>query len=61
MKKFLMATDLSARSDRAVERAVALARELGAKLKIVHVVDEDLPASLADNQQKRPFKDISPR
>lgn len=52
MKKLLMATDLSARSDRALERAVALARELGAKLTIVHVVDEDLPASLADAQEK---------
>jgi nucleotide-binding universal stress UspA family protein len=52
MKKILMATDLSARSDRALERAVALARESGANLTIVHVVDEDLPASLADAQEK---------
>lgn len=47
MKKLLMATDLSARSDRALERAVKLAREVGAELTIVHVVDEDLPAGLA--------------
>lgn len=46
-----MATDLSARSDRALERAVALTHELGAKLIVVHVVDEDLPASLADAQE----------
>lgn len=52
MKKLLMATDLSARSDRALERAVTLAREHSAKLTVVHVVDEDLPASLADAQEK---------
>lgn len=51
MREFLMATDLSARSDRALERAVMLAREHDARLTIVHVVDEDLPAVLADSQQ----------
>ena len=53
-----MATDLSARSDRALERAVTLARELGAKLIIVHVVDEDLPATLADAQEKAAKREI---
>ena len=42
MRKFLMATDLSPRSDRALERAVMLAREHDARLTIVHVVDEVL-------------------
>ena len=51
MREFLMATDLSARSDRALERAVKLAREHDARLTIVHVVDEDLPARLADNHK----------
>jgi len=51
MKRILMATDLSARSDRALERTVDLARRHDAELTIVHVVDEDLPASLADAQQ----------
>lgn len=58
MQKILMATDLSARSDRALERAVTLARELGAKLIIVHVVDEDLPATLADAQEKAAKREI---
>lgn len=40
MKKLLMATDLSARSDRALQRAIALAHDFGAELKIVHIVDE---------------------
>lgn len=52
MKNILMATDLSARSDRALERAVRLARAHGSTLTVVHVVDEDLPASLADAQEQ---------
>lgn len=40
MKKILMATDLSVRSDRALQRALALAHDFGAELKIVQIVDE---------------------
>lgn len=58
MKNFLMATDLSARSDRALERAVCLAREHEATLTVVHVVDEDLSASLADAQEKAARQEI---
>ena len=50
MKTFLMASDLSARSDRALARAVALAQEQDAQLTVVHVVDDALPASAADAQ-----------
>lgn len=50
MKSILVASDLSARSDRALARAVMLARQHGAKLIVLHVVDEDLPAALADRQ-----------
>jgi len=60
MKRLLMATDLSARSDRALERATKLAHEVGAQLTIVHVVDEDLPARLADthaNAAKQEIRD----
>lgn len=52
MKSILMATDLSARSDRALERAADLVRDRGGELTILHVVDEDLPPSLADAQQR---------
>ncbi len=48
MKRLLVATDLSARSDRALERAFSLARDLGADLTILYVVDEDLPAAMAE-------------
>ncbi len=50
MKTFLMATDLSARSERALDRALNLAAEHGAALTVIHVVDADLPASLAEEQ-----------
>lgn len=46
MKKLLLATDLSSRSDRALERSIDLARSHDAHLTILHVVDEDLPAQL---------------
>lgn len=52
MKSILMATDLSARSDRAMDRAVRIASDHGADLTIVHVIDDELPASLADAQEK---------
>lgn len=47
LSRLLVASDLSARSDRAVERAVALAYEHQAKLDVLHIVDEDLPAMMA--------------
>ena len=50
MKSILIATDLSARSDRAIERAARLASQHHAELTVVHVVDEDLPTSIADAQ-----------
>ncbi len=50
MKNLLMATDLSARSDRALVRAVSTARETGANLTVLHVVDDALPPSAADAQ-----------
>ncbi|TCM21726.1 nucleotide-binding universal stress UspA family protein [Novosphingobium sp. PhB165] len=38
MGAILVATDLSARSDRAIDRAFELGRDLGAAVKVVHVV-----------------------
>ncbi len=43
MKSILIATDLSARSDRALQRAIALADEFSATLEVVHVIDDDYP------------------
>ncbi len=41
--KILVASDLSARSDRALSRGFRLAKDLNADLRILHVVDGDLP------------------
>lgn len=46
MKNILVATDLSARSDRAIHRALNLAREFQAKLTILCVIDEDNPKNI---------------
>lgn len=43
MKRILAAIDLSGRSDRALQRALALARQFGADLEVIHVVDDGLP------------------
>ncbi|WGH78827.1 universal stress protein [Jannaschia ovalis] len=52
MSPILVATDLSARSDRAVMRAAHLARDTGAPLHIVHIVDDDLPAAVLQQQSE---------
>lgn len=51
MKKLLVATDLSARSDRALQRALALAHQLGAALEVVHVVNETVPPAIIDQYE----------
>lgn len=43
MKTLMVATDFSERSDRALRRATLLARQSGAALTLVHVVDDDQP------------------
>jgi nucleotide-binding universal stress UspA family protein len=48
LKVVLAATDFSARSDRALRRAAALAKEAGARLVLLHVVDDDQPARMVD-------------
>lgn len=49
-KRILVATDFSTRSDRALRRAIYLAKSLPAALSLVHVVDEDQPKRLVDTQ-----------
>lgn len=44
--KILVASDLSARSDRAIARGFALAKDLKGELRILHVVDAALPPEL---------------
>lgn len=45
MQRIIVATDLSARSDRAVHRAITLAHENHAEIEVVHVLDADYPGA----------------
>lgn len=47
MPHFIVATDLSDRGDRAVHRAILLAAERKARLMVLSVIDDALPAALA--------------
>lgn len=51
MKTIIGTTDLSARSDRAVQRAAMIAAQQKARLVVLHVVDDELPARVADHQR----------
>lgn len=46
MRQFLIAHDLSQRSERALARGLRLAQETGAAVTVLHVVDSDLPPGL---------------
>ena len=50
MQRILFATDFSERSDRALRRAGLLARQSGATLDILHVVDDDRPRHITDRE-----------
>src|SRR3954470_14285072 len=50
MKRILLATDLSTRSDRALLRSVLLACQSGAALSLAHVIDDDQPADMRELQ-----------
>ena len=52
MKRILVATDFSTRSDRALRRAMLIARRRAASLSLVHVVDDDQPAELIEAQRR---------
>lgn len=51
MKKIMVATDFSERSDRALRRATLLARQLGASIALIHVVDDDQPRRIVDTER----------
>lgn len=52
VRRILLATDFSTRSDRALRRAILLARTISATLDLVHVVDADQPEKLVQSQQR---------
>ena len=51
MKKIMVATDFSERSDRALRRATLLARQVGATIALIHVVDDDQPRRIVEAER----------
>ena len=56
MRRVLVATDFSARSQCALRRAGLIARRLNAELTLVHVVDDDQPTALIDAEKREASK-----
>lgn len=52
MKRILVATDFSARSDRAIRRATLLARAYGSSITMVHVIDDDQPKRIVKAERE---------
>jgi universal stress protein E len=59
IRKILLAHDLSRRSSVALERAVQLADQIGAVLDVLHVIEDDLPASVIDRRKAEAREVIS--
>lgn len=51
MNKIMVATDFSERSDRALRRTILLARQFGAGIELVHVIDDDQPSRIVDSER----------
>lgn len=51
MDRILIATDFSTRSDRALRRAMLIARRVGAPLALLHVIDADQPERLIASER----------
>lgn len=58
MQRLLVASDLSPRSAHAVTRALQLAAQLNAELHVLHVVDADLPATLAEHAKTEAEREL---
>lgn len=52
IERILVATDLSARGERALGRALRLRRRFGAQLTVLHVVEDELPERIAARRAK---------
>ncbi|MEW5424839.1 universal stress protein [Amorphus sp. 3PC139-8] len=50
MQTIMVATDFSERSERALRRAILLARQFGASITLVHVVDDDQPRRIVESE-----------
>lgn len=52
MQRILVATDFSTRSDRALRRGTLLATQFDSDLALVHVIDDDQPASMVEAERR---------
>lgn len=52
MNSILVATDLSPRSERAVQRGALIARESGAQLHLLHVVEDERPQAVIQAERE---------
>ena len=52
MRRILLATDFSERSDNALHRACQIAQEIDAEITLVHVIDNDRPKRLVDAAER---------
>lgn len=59
MKDILVASDLSAGSDRALDRALMLADERATNLTVLHVIDINLPQPTIDSHEKSARKRLA--
>ncbi|WP_371369640.1 universal stress protein [Pseudomonas sp. QL9] len=50
LRSLMIATDLSQRSEKALQRGAALAKRFGCPWTLLHVVDEDQPAGLVEQE-----------
>ncbi|WP_029619836.1 universal stress protein [Pseudorhizobium marinum] len=53
MKRIMVATDFSERSDRAIRRATLLARQNAAAVTLLTAVDDDLPKRIVDEDKRQ--------
>ena len=53
LNRLLAATDFSSRAERALERAHQLSEQFSAQLHILHVVDDDQPAALVEQEARQ--------
>ena len=52
IRTLALATDLSERSDRALERALRIAGQHRARLVVIHLVNDSMPADLVERQRR---------
>jgi nucleotide-binding universal stress UspA family protein len=55
LKKILVATDFSARADRAIRQASLLAKAFDASLVLVNVIDDDRPPAILESERSAAF------